>query len=146
MESKNISQFLPEVMNSVTQSMRSMSQRVSGEISIYSGELASKQQVLSEAKKLIAAFPDIGNDYIILLVDRLTDNRFTAQRVKDAINHVIDTNPYKRPSIADIISFDKKVKLFTYSEIEAKGRQGEKDVFENYERVKIEGKVRFIER
>ena len=123
-----------------------MSQKVSGEISVYSGEIATRKEVLTEAKKLIAAFPDAGNDYIILLVDRLTDNGFTAQRVHDAINHVIDTNPYKRPSIADIISFDKKVKLYTYSELEAKGRQGAKDVFKNYERVKIEGKVRFIER
>lgn len=125
--------------------MLSTTQRGCSEMSVYSGEIASKDHVFNEAQKLIAAFPEVTKDFIILLTDRLTDNGFTPQRVKDAFNHVIDTNPYKRPSIADIISFDRKVKLFTYSEIEAKCAPGY-SAFENYERVKIDGKIRFIEK
>ena len=132
-------------MSSVRQSMQSMTQRGCSEMSVYTGEIATKDQVFSQAQKLIAAFPEITGDFIVLLTDRLTDNGFTPQRVKDAFNHVIDTNPYKRPSIADIISFDRKVKLFTYSEIEAKCSPGY-SAFEKYERVHIDGKVRFIEK
>ena len=117
-----------------------------GEISVYHGEKATEKDIKSECRKLLAAFPEATNDYLIVLIERLADNGFTAQRVKDAINNVIDSCPYKKPSISEIISFDKKVKLYTYNEIQAKGFQGCKDAFENYERVNINGQWRYIEK
>jgi hypothetical protein len=126
-------------------SMQSMTQRGCNEISIYSGEPATKDQIKSEVKKLVAAFPEVTSDFIILLADRISDNNFTTQRVKDAINHIIDNSPYKRPAIADIISFDRKVKLFSFEEIQAKCAPGY-PAFEHYERVTINNRVKYIEK
>jgi len=121
-----------------------LTQRGCNEISVYSGETVSKEQVKREIKNLMAAFPDVTSDFIILLTDRLIDNKFTAERVKDAINHIIDTSPYKRPAIAEIISFDRKMKVFTFEEIQAKCRWDFK-AFEHYEQIEINGKKRYIE-
>lgn len=146
MENLNkLDRLLPEVQKLMQSSMQSTMQRGCNEISIYAGELATKEQIKSEVKKLIAAFPEVTSDFIILLAERISDNKFTAQRVKDAINHIIDNSPYKRPAIADIISFDRKVKLFTHSEIQAKCAPGY-PAFEYYERVVINGKVKYIEK
>jgi hypothetical protein len=115
------------------------------EISIYDGATATGVEMESEVQKLMAAFPEVTNDFLIILIDRLIDNGFTKERVQDAISKTIDTNPYRRPSIADIISYDKKVKLYTYSEVEKKCLPGY-SAFQYYERVEIEGKQRFIEK
>ena len=115
------------------------------EISIYSGPVANESEIESEVNKLVAAFPDVKNDFLIVLVERMIDKNFTKERVKEAINHVIDTNPYKRPSIADIISFDRKIKLYTYSEIQAKCYPGY-SAFDQFEKIEIEGRKRYIEK
>lgn len=125
--------------------MQSTTLKGLNEISIYSGEVADRDIIKSETKKLAAAFPEVTMDFIILLGDRLSENKFTAQRVRDAIGHIIDTSPYKRPAIADIISYDRKVKLFTYEEIQAKCAPGY-PAFDHHERITINGKTRWIEK
>lgn len=115
------------------------------EISIYSGSVANEMEIKSEVKKLMAAFPEVSSDFLIVLVERMIDKNFTKERVKEAINHVIDTNPYKRPSIADIISFDRKIKVYTYSEISSKCYPGY-SAFDNFEKIEIEGRKRYIEK
>lgn len=115
------------------------------EISIFTGTVASENEIKSEVKKLMAAFPDVKSDFLIVLVERMIDKNFTKERVKEAINHVIDTNPYKRPSIADIISFDRKIKVYTYSEISAKCYPGY-SAFDHFEKIEIEGRKRYIEK
>jgi hypothetical protein len=114
------------------------------ELSVYAGKTAEKQEIKEEVKKLLAVFPEVTNDFLIILIDRLTDNKFTKDRVKDAISHVIDTCPYKRPSIADIISFDRKVKTYSYSEMVALCTPYR--TTENFEMVEISGVRRWIEK
>lgn len=54
-----------------------------------------------------------------LLKDRFKENKFTDERLKDSINHVIDTYEGwdKLPNIANFIQYDKKVKAFTYEQV-----------------------------
>lgn len=115
------------------------------EISIYSGPVATQEEIKSEVKKLMAAFPEVKTDFLIVLVERMIDKNFTKERVKEAINHVIDTNPYQRPSIANIISFDRKIKVYTYSEISQKCYPGY-SAFDHFEKIEIEGRNRYIEK
>lgn len=115
------------------------------EISIFSGPVATQTEIKSEVRKLMAAFPQVSNDFLIVLIERMIDKKFTKERVKEAINHVIDTNPYQRPSIADIISFDRKIKVYTYSEISSKCYPGY-SAFEHFEVIEIEGRKRYIEK
>jgi len=53
-----------------------------------------------------------------ILKDRFIENNFTHSRLIAAVNHVIDNYQGwdKHPSIANFISYDKKIKVFTYIE------------------------------
>jgi len=115
------------------------------EISIYKGQIAEESTIKSEVMKLVAAFPNIKNDFIIVLIERLIENGFTKERVHDAISKTIDTNPYQRPSIADIISFDRKIKTYSYSDISAKCYPGY-SAFDHFDKIEIEGRKRYIEK
>lgn len=122
-----------------------MTQESNGEISLYTGESAKKEDIVSEVKKLTAAFPDITNDYIAMLVDRLKVNGFTKQRTIDAIGYTIDTCIYPVPKIAEIISFDRKVKTYSYTEMTAMCNQYRTS--ENFEMVDLNGPTkRWIEK
>ena len=120
-------------------------QKDCNEISLYFGEVATKDQVISQAKRLIAAFPSTSKDFIILLVDRVTENEFTIERLTDAVNRIIDNSEYGTLRISDIISFDRKVKTLTYSEVLSKCSQGYR-AFGYYEKIEINGKTRYIEK
>lgn len=87
------------------------------EISIYDGDIVQRDQASKLINKLKYAFPDISPQYIVLLTERILDNKFTKKRLEDAVNYCIDNFNYKVPNISNIISYDKKVKIYTYSEI-----------------------------
>jgi hypothetical protein len=90
-----------------------------------------------ELKKLCIAFPAIDPDYVNVLSERLVSSGFTDKRLKDAIANVIDNFSFKRPNISDIISFDKKHKLYTYQEAYRLIEKGEVSGFEDFEIVEI---------
>jgi len=142
---QKLDQLLPEVTKSMQSLTPSTLQKELNEISVFTGETATSEETKSEIRKLAAAFPDITNDFIILLAERITENKFTKERVRQAVNHVIDTNPYKRPSIADIISFDKKIKLLTWEQVAEKCSPGN-SAFDNHVRIMIEGQPRYYEK
>jgi len=116
----------------------------SKELSLYRGEIAEPSDIKSAVKKLVAAFPDITEDYIIVLVERMIDKGFTKDRVIDAVNNCIDNIPYKRPSISDIVSFDRKIKLFTYEEMCEKCNQHYTS--ENFSMVEVDGRKRYYKK
>jgi len=41
---------------------------------------------------------------------------FTDDRLRDAVRNVISTCVYPQPTIAQFISFDKRIKVYTYSQ------------------------------
>jgi hypothetical protein len=85
-------------------------------ISAYKGELTPKA-VAQCAAKLKKAFPTLQNDFFETLYERLQSNHFTNERAIDAINYVIDNCIYPQPTIAQVISFDKREKLLTYQQM-----------------------------
>lgn len=114
-------------------------------MSLYQGEIAPKEFVEIKLKLLQIVFPDIDNGYMIVLLERMIAHRFTKERIADAISYVIDSCKYKRPSIAEIISFDRKIQTYSYQEIANKCAPGY-SAFDHFERVKIDGKWRYIEK
>ena len=143
MQNQKLDQLLPEVLRSNQLSMQSTTQDYN-ELSVYTGDVAPTEQVVTEVKKLCAAFPNVTNDYLAILIDRLLANHFTTDRVRDAINHIIDTSPYQRPSVAEIVSFDRKVKLFSYKEVQTLCAPGY-PAFDHFNRVEINGKIKYTE-
>lgn len=105
------------------------------EISVYRGEL-TKGCLIEQSEKIMKAFPKFAGT-ISILKERLKANGFTDERLKAAVDHVIDTYTGfgKEPNIADFIQYDKKVKVYTYNEIIA--MEGSGDKFARFTKVNI---------
>lgn len=85
------------------------------EISIYSGEL-TKECVAVNLMKVKNAFPALSQEFYNIFAERVKDNHFSNQRLTDAVQYVIDNCIYPQPTIAQFISFDKKIRLYTYEQ------------------------------
>ena len=57
----------------------------------------------------------------------------------DAVNHVIANFQYKELNVADVISYDKRVRLYTYTQICDEIANG-RATTDDYERVERAGK------
>ena len=114
----------------------------SNSISLYQDPF-SIPVAMEQFKKLKQAFPQLPAGFYDVLLDRIKDNGFTDQRLKDAINHLIDNFTYPVPSVANIVGFDKRVKLLTYGQlIEIQERTGR--AFQDYCKVRKNGKLFWI--
>ena len=83
------------------------------EVSIYTGELTN-EGLVNAAMNLKKAFPQLSAGFIDIFNDRIKENGYSDQRLKDAISHVIDNCVYPTPTIAQFISYDKKMKLYNF--------------------------------
>lgn len=86
-------------------------------MSLYRDAAASPADVAVAMGRLRAAFPKMGNEFFNLLAERVTATGFTSERLRDAVNHVLDTFRYKELNISDIISFDRRARLYGYNEV-----------------------------
>ena len=96
--------------------LTSISRIENGAISIYNGKL-SKEGIKKNCLKILAAFEKTDAMFTDLLTESLKRNGFTDERFTDAVNYVIDNCRYPKPSIADFVSYDKSVKIYSYEEI-----------------------------
>lgn len=80
------------------------------------------------------------DDFFDILSERIVANNFTEERLKDAVNSVIDNFQYKELNISDVIRFDKKEKLYTYQEVANLVTQG-KASFDDFDKREIDGKI-----
>lgn len=85
-------------------------------LSIYNDSLTI-ECVKYNCAKVLTAFKGLDTNFTNLLTESLKRNGFTDKRLTDAVNHVIDNCVYPTPSIAEFVSFDKKVKLYSYEEM-----------------------------
>ena len=86
-------------------------------VSLYNGCSADPNEIAVGMKRLKVAFPKMDNAFFNLLAERVMDNGFSSERLKHAINHVLDNFQYKELNISDIIRFDKRVRLYSYNEV-----------------------------
>jgi hypothetical protein len=100
-------------------------------------------KAIEQMKKLKQAFPQLPAGYYDVLLERIKENGFTDQRLKDAINYLVDNFTYPTPTIANVIGFDRRVKLLTYGQLlEVQERTGR--AFEDYCKVRRKGKLFWI--
>lgn len=86
------------------------------EISLYSGEL-EPVVVLQSVNRLKVAFPKMSDEFFNILSERVVANSFCNDRLKDAVNYVLDNFQYKELNVSDVIKFDKRAKLYSYNEV-----------------------------
>ena len=88
-------------------------------ISLYTGAPAAPAEILTACRKLATAFPNRELEFFNLLAERMVANRFTAERLRDAIGHVLDNFVFKDLNIAGVIRYDRRCQLLTHSEVSA---------------------------
>lgn len=103
-------------------------------MSVYNDSLPTEQQQAQAISRLKVAFPKQSAEFFALMIERVTANGFTAQRLKDAVNYCIDNFQYKELNISDIVRYDRHRKLITYAQLcDLVTSKGEKQ--SNYERL-----------
>ena len=85
--------------------------------SLYRDPEPTKQDLLIANQRLLAAFPRMTKEFFVLLSEFVQSEKFTRQRLMDAVNHVIANFQYKELNVADVIGFDRRVKLYDRNEM-----------------------------
>jgi hypothetical protein len=107
--------------------------------SLYTGELTT-QCIIDQVKAIKKAFPSLPAGFYDVLTDRINEHKFNDERLRDAVNHIIDTCIYPHPSIAGIISWDKRINVYTYHQIIDLVNIHGKKIWDEYKRVDIHGR------
>jgi hypothetical protein len=129
-------------MKTSPDSLQSISPAITNNsLSVYQGEL-SIPFAITQTLRLKKAFPNLPEGFYDILLERVKETGFTDQRLKDAIDTLIDNFIYPTPAIANIISFDKRVKLHTYPEVCDLVVKG--NIWDDFAKVKMKGKIFWI--
>ena len=113
------------------------------EISVYSDKTANVQLVATELRKLKAVFPALEKEFIDVLAERIMSKEFTEERIKDAIANVIDNFKYPKPTVADIVGYDCRIRIWDYAEYSNEilaRKASEKDFYQHW----IKGRLYFV--
>ncbi len=86
-------------------------------ISLYADGLATREEIAFGTAKLRAAFPKMESGFWSVLVERIVANNFSRDRMRQAIEYVLDNFQYKELNVADVIRFDKRIRLYTWNEV-----------------------------
>ncbi|MDD4532612.1 MAG: hypothetical protein PHW22_04200 [Bacilli bacterium] len=108
-------------------------------MSIYEGELTQAEMAKCMARLKIA-FPSLPKEFYGLLGNRMKEKGFTDDKMRDAINYVIDNCKYPIPTISEILSYDRVVKLYSYNEVSNMVIRGQAS-FDDFEKREIGGKI-----
>jgi len=105
-------------------------------VSVYAGELTTKNWI-DNVKRLKKTFPGLTEGFYDVLAERLTDNMFSDQRLTDAVKHVIDTCIYPTPTIAQFISFDRRIELLKYEDMLRKTDEMGEWIWKHYKPIQL---------
>ena len=81
----------------------------------YKGTPATKEQIASELIVLNKAFPQTTQAFIAVLAEQVASEGWTAERIHDAVRHMIRTCEHPTFTPAKFLNYDKKKNLYTYS-------------------------------
>lgn len=82
-------------------------------LSLYEDEAFNAKDCFKELATLTELF-SLSKEYICILVEALKENKFTNERFKDSVRHIVGTFKYKSPNIADFLEFDDFVRLYPW--------------------------------
>lgn len=109
-------------------------------LSIYRTGKVSVESLAQGIKFIRGSKPELSNDWYDVLEIMLDQNGFTDQRFKDAVQVMISTCVYPKPSHADILSYDKFIDAYTWEEL----LTNVKDASNEYRGKYLESFVRII--
>ena len=88
----------------------------SSSLSVYKDTL-TKECVIECNLIIRQAFPTLGQGFFIQLNRLIAENNFTDQRLREATDYVISNCIYPQPTIANFLSYDNRIKLYSYNDI-----------------------------
>jgi hypothetical protein len=100
--------------------------------------------VIDNVKRLKLAFPQLPQGFYDILGEMVKDDGFCDSRLTDAVKNVIKTCVYPTPTIANILSFDKRVKLHTHEEMCDMAIRSGISIWSAYDQKRINGRVYWI--
>lgn len=89
-------------------------------VSIYKQGKVSAEAFAHGTKKIQDAFPKLPATWFKLLDQMIDEEGFSEEKFRDAVNSLIKNCVYPEPAIANLLSYDKTVKTYTYSELQSK--------------------------
>jgi hypothetical protein len=131
---------LPQLSTSILEAANEIG---NGEISTYMGDVLQPKTVIEEVSKISVAFPTLSPQFIDILIQRAIEKGFTSKRLRDSVNHVIDNCQYPNPTLANFLSFDKRIKVLTYNEL-SELVCSHRAEFGDYHRYSINNKALYI--
>lgn len=111
-------------------------------LSVYTDSLTT-EHALKEVVRLKGAFPQLPVGFYDVLLDRIKDKGFTNQQLTDSINNLVDNFTYPVPTLANILSWDKRIKLHSYAEM-CKLHDESGVLFSDYEKIRRKGKLYWV--
>jgi len=112
-------------------------------VSVYKGIFTNEVAAII-ITRIKAAFPALPDAFFGILASRIIDNNFCNERLTDAVNHVIDTCQYPNPSVAEFVSFDRKIKVLTYEDMLAKSNEMGHEIWESYRAVQFRNRAKKV--
>lgn len=83
------------------------------------------------------AFPKLPGGWYSILEEMLDDEQFSNDRLNDAVKNLIKVCQYPEPTVANLLSYDKKIKLYTYENLLSMSNElsveGRKKFWDKYE-------------
>lgn len=84
-------------------------------LSLYDDEPFCPKDCFKELATLTELY-GISKEYVCILVEALNNNHFTNQRFRDAVRNVVETFKFQKPTIADFVSYDDIIRLYSWHE------------------------------
>lgn len=139
-------------MNSPVLQQNEQLETKSNELSIYKSGKVSAETFAYGVKKIKDAFPKLPASWFLVLDEMVDEEKFSEERFKDAVNSLIKNCVYPEPTIANIISFDRTVKVYTYHELMEKYKtcyymgSTYDPIFTEYGKIDFHGQERFCKK
>lgn len=116
-------------------------------ISLYNDQPADEAAWAVQALRITSVFPEVGSNAAFMneLSKAVARKRMTAKQLEDAIDNLVDNCKYPRFSISEVVSYDKKVRLYSHAECCEICSHGVSwnDTFDT---VKVDGKVFWVKK
>jgi hypothetical protein len=87
------------------------------QISIYGQGKITPRCLADSIVKIKKAFPRLSLGWYEIMQEEIVADKWTDQRLMDAIKHLIRTCQYPEPTIANLLNYDKTKKTFDYYEM-----------------------------
>lgn len=85
------------------------------EVTLYKGTPATKTEIANETAQLMLAYPKMTDSFMAVLMQQIVEDKWTIERVRDAVKHILRVQKYQQFTIGEFMSFDKPMKLYTHS-------------------------------